>query len=76
MIYVLGTKVPQKLNEYIKLSNNKEKELVYVVSNVVASYYLVKNLGKSKFKQVIIAPDTNVINTPKLVERVVDQDTM
>jgi len=76
LIYVLGTKVPQKLNEYIKLSNNKEKELVYVVSNVVASYYLVKNLGKSKFKQVIIAPDTNVINTPKLVERVVDQDTM
>ena len=57
LIYALGTIVPQKLNEYIDLSNNKEKELVYVVGNGWASYYFVKNLDKSKFKPVIIAPN-------------------
>lgn len=72
LIYSLGTIIPQKFNEYRQISNNKEKELVYVVGNGWASYYFVKNLDKSKFKPVIIAPNPNVLNTPKLVERVMD----
>jgi NADH dehydrogenase FAD-containing subunit len=72
MIYALGTVVPQRISNYINLSNNKEKELVYVVGNGWASYYFVKNLDKSKFKPVIIAPNKNVLNTPKLVSRVID----
>lgn len=45
-----------------------------MVGNGWASYYFVKNLDKSKFKPVIIAPNPNVLNTPKLVERVMEPD--
>jgi NADH dehydrogenase FAD-containing subunit len=74
IIYALGTVVPQRISDYINLSNNKEKELVYVVGNGWASYYFVKNLDKSKFKPVIIAPNKDILNTPKLVNRVMDPD--
>jgi NADH dehydrogenase FAD-containing subunit len=76
LIYALGTVVPQRISDYINLSNNKEKELVYVVGNGWASYYFVKNLDKSMFKPVIIAPNYNVLNTPKLVNRVVDPEAI
>lgn len=76
LIYSFGTVVPQRISDYINLSNNKEKELVYVVGNGWASYYFVKNLDKSKFKPVIIAPNSDVLNTPKLVNRVIDPNAI
>lgn len=69
-----------KINKYLNKSNNKEKEpvkeLVYVVGNGWSSYYFVKNLDKSKFEPVIIAPNLNVLNTPKLVNRVIDPNAI
>ena len=80
MICVLGSMVPQKINKYLNKSNNKEKEpvkeLVYVVGNGWSSYYFVKNLDKSKFEPVIIAPNLKVLNTPKLVNRVIDPNAI
>lgn len=76
LICAFGAVEPQKNNDNINLSNNKEKELVYVVGNGWASYYFVKNLDKSKFKPVIIAPNKDVLNTPKLVNRVMNPNAI
>lgn len=76
LFYTFGIVLPQRINDYIKINKNKEKELVYVVGNGWSSYYFVKNIDKNKFKPVIIAPNKNVLNTPKLVNRVVDPEAI
>lgn len=75
-IYAVGTLFPQKIREYICPKIDEKKEKVYVVGNGWASYYFVKNLDKLKFEPVIIAPNSNVLNTPKLVNRAVDANAV
>jgi NADH dehydrogenase FAD-containing subunit len=72
IIYAVGTQIPYIFCERKNLNSYKEKEQVYVVGNGWASYYFVKYLDKSKFNPIIIAPNSKVLNTPKLVERVLD----
>lgn len=74
LTYILGTIISPKIYNHINLNRNKnkDKELVYVVGNGWASYYFVKNLDKSQFEPIIIAPNENVLNTPKLINRVID----
>lgn len=70
-VYALGVYLPPKINTLINGDNTK-KETVYVVGNGWASYYFVKNLNKKKFNPIIVAPNEKVLNTPKLVSRVID----
>lgn len=70
IILPFGIEVPKFLKNIFdsKLSfdkNNKEK--IYVIGNGWGSYFFVKNLDKSKFEPVIIAPNKKVLNTPRLV---------
>ena len=71
LINAVGSQVPQFFLDF-GMFKGKEKEHVYVVGNGWASYYFVKYLDKSKFKPIIIAPNSQVLNTPKLVNRVIN----
>lgn len=70
-------------NEYNKISmrlNNQtetnektnEKIPVHIVGNGWASFYFAKNLNKNIYKPIIIAPNKKVLNTPKLVSKVIN----
>lgn len=70
-LYALSVYLPNTINNFLN-ANKKPREKVYVVGNGWASYYFVKNLNKFKYEPVIIAPNTRVLNTPKLVNRVLN----
>lgn len=52
----------------------KPKEKIYVIGNGWASYYFVKNLNKHMYEPIIIAPNKKVLNTPKLVNYLLDSN--
>ena len=54
--------------------DNKEKEKVYVIGNGWGSYYFTKNLNKNKYEPIIIAPNLQVLNTPKLTNLLSDSN--
>lgn len=54
---------------------NEPREKVYIVGNGWASYYFAKNLNKFKYEPIIIAPNSQILNTPKLVDFVLDPNT-
>jgi NADH dehydrogenase FAD-containing subunit len=75
-IYSVGAIIPVKIQQFINVFSNNDtntKEKVYVIGNGWASYYFVKYLDKSKYNPIIIAPNTKVTNTPKLINRVIDE---
>lgn len=77
-IYSIGNQIQKKLCDYMNEYNkydNKDKEKLYIVGNGWASYYFVKYLDKTKFTPIIIAPNSKVLNTPKLVDYIVNSDT-
>ncbi len=53
-------------------SDSKTKTKVYVIGNGWGSYYFVKNLDHNKYEPIIISPNKKVLNTPKLIEYVVE----
>jgi len=56
-------------NQFLYLmETKKQKQTICIVGNGWASYYLAKNLDKNKFDIVVIAPNSHVLNTPKLVD--------
>lgn len=65
----------QRIISNIFVNNNEEKEKVYVVGNGWSSYYFVKNLNKNKFEPIIIAPNSKVLNTPKLTNLLTDANS-
>lgn len=73
--YALSLYLPDQIHNFIN-KNKKPREKVYVVGNGWASYYFVKNLNKLKYEPVIIAPNSQVLNTPKLVNRIFNPDTV
>lgn len=70
-LYALSVYLPNIANDFINV-NKKPREKVYIVGNGWASYYFAKNLNKFKYEPIIIAPNTQVLNTPKLVDRIFD----
>jgi demethylphylloquinone reductase len=70
-LYALSVYLPNTINDFLN-TNKKPREKIYIVGNGWASYYFAKNLNKFKYEPVIIAPNTRVLNTPKLVNRVLD----
>jgi len=74
-LYALNVYLPNIVNDFLNI-NKKPREKVYVVGNGWASYYFVKNLNKFKYEPIIIAPNTYVLNTPKLVDRVLNSNTV
>lgn len=65
-----GIEVPKFLKNIFDSKSSFEKtnrEKIYVIGNGWGSYFFVKNLDKSKFEPVIIAPNKKVLNTPRLV---------
>lgn len=70
-LYALSIYLPKTANDFLN-ANKKPREKVYIVGNGWASYYFAKNLNKFKYEPIIIAPNTRVLNTPKLVNRVFD----
>lgn len=70
-LYALSVYLPNTINDFLN-ANKKPREKVYIVGNGWATYYFVKNLNKFKYEPVIIAPNTRVLNTPKLVNRVLN----
>lgn len=73
IIYPLSVYL-QNGNLYLIKDKKKQKEKVYIVGNGWASYYFVKNLNKMKYEPIIIAPNSKVLNTPKLVDRILDSN--
>lgn len=67
----LSIYLPNTINDFLNV-NKKPREKVYIVGNGWASYYFAKHLNKFKYEPVFIAPNTRVLNTPKLVDRVLD----
>lgn len=57
-------------NEYYK-----NRKCIHVVGNGWASYYFAKNIDKSKYKVITIAPNKKVLDTPKLVKLFYDENT-
>lgn len=78
-LFALCLYLPDQINNFINNFINKKnlpREKVYVVGNGWASYYFVKNLNKHKYEPVIIAPNSHVLNTPKLVDRVLNPNAI
>ena len=50
------------------------QETVFIIGFGWSSYYFVKNLDKNKFKPIIIAPNSRVLNTPKLTNLLVNKN--
>jgi len=73
-LYALSVYLPNIANDFINV-NKKPREKVYIVGNGWASYYFAKNLNKFKYEPIIIAPNTRVLNTPKLVDRIFNPNT-
>lgn len=76
IIYTIGNQIHNKYIDLINSKSQKEKECVYVVGNGWASYYFVKYIDKTKFIPIIIAPNSKVLNTPKLVNRVFNSNEL
>jgi NADH dehydrogenase len=55
------------------MDNKREK--VYIVGNGWASFYFCKNVDKTKYEPIIIAPNNKVLNTTKLIKYVFDSST-
>jgi len=53
----------------------KNRQIIHVVGNGWGSYYFSKNIDKTKYKILTIAPNKNVLDTPKLVKLISDQTT-
>jgi NADH dehydrogenase FAD-containing subunit len=71
----IGVGIQNILNNLFRENKNDgKKERVYVVGNGWGSYFFVKNLDKSKYYPIIIAPNTKVLNTPKLTNLLIDPD--
>lgn len=70
-LYALSVYLSNTVNNLVN-TNKKPREKVYIVGNGWASYYFAKNLNKFKYEPIIIAPNTLVLNTPKLVDRIFD----
>jgi len=73
-LYALSVYLPNTITNFLN-TNKKPREKVYIVGNGWASYYFAKNLNKFKYEPIIIAPNTRVLNTPKLVNRVLNPNT-
>ena len=69
----IGIGIQNILNNLFGGKKN-DREKVYVVGNGWGSYFFVKNLDKSKFNPIIIAPNKKVLNTPKLTNLLIDPD--
>jgi NADH:ubiquinone reductase (non-electrogenic) len=67
-----GVQIPQIILNIFR--EDKKREKVYVVGNGWGSYFFVKNLDKNKFEPIIIAPNSKVLNTPKLTNLLVDSN--
>ncbi len=65
------------LQNFFPPSINKKKPLepVHIVGNGWASYHFVRNLDKTKYYPIIIAPNSNVLNTTKLIESIDSNQT-
>lgn len=63
-------------NNLITIANkkNNEKTKVYVIGNGWGSYYFTKNLDKTKYEPVIIAPNLKVLNTPRLTDLITNSN--
>jgi NADH dehydrogenase FAD-containing subunit len=73
-ICALSVYLPNRIHDFINEKNPREK--VYIVGNGWATYYFVKYLNKLKFEPIIIAPNSKVLNTPKLVDRLINPNTI
>lgn len=71
-IYILLSKIVVETQQ-LKNINEGEKEKIYIIGNGWASFYFVKNLDKKKYEPIIIAPNNKVLNTPKLIHRILDE---
>ena len=63
--------VNDNINAYYKENN---KEIIYIIGNGWGAYYLSKKLNKNKFIPIIIAPNKKVLNTPKLINLIEDEN--
>ena len=59
------------INLLIVLNYYKKKN-VYIIGNGWSGYYFSKYLDKKKYNAKIIAPNENVLNTPKLINYLTD----
>lgn len=57
-------------NKFKEYYYNKyyDREEIYIIGNGWSSYYLIKNLDKRKYKTIIISKNNKILNTPKLVK--------
>lgn len=69
---MFGSQLSKMITNIINLNKKKEKEDVYVIGNGWAGYYFVKYLDKTQFNPIIIAPNSKVLNTQKLVNRIIN----
>lgn len=76
MIYPIYELFNSTMNIIFNYKKENPKEKIYVIGNGWASYYFVKNLDKNKYEPVIIAPNEKILNTPKLVNRVLDENAI
>ncbi len=67
----IGYKINDLWNRHYK-HNQQQKSTVHVVGNGWGAYHFVKSLDKTKYSPVIIAPNSQVLDTPKLTELVID----
>ena len=77
IMYPLVSNLSRQLNDLLNQDNNKylnKKQTIYVIGNGWGSYYFTKNLDKNKYNPIIIAPNTKVLNTPRLTERLTNPD--
>jgi NADH dehydrogenase len=79
-MYPIAFHFSRKLNDLMDSNNQNinmdSKQTVYVIGNGWGSYYFTKNLDKNKFNPIIIAPNTRVLNTPKLTNRIIDPNAI
>lgn len=71
IVLPIGIGIQNILNNLFGVKKN-DREKVYVIGNGWGSYFFVKNLDKSKFNPIIIAPNKKVLNTPKLTNLLID----
>lgn len=75
-IYPLSYQFSSIMDLFISNKKQIPKEKIYVIGNGWGSYFFVKNLDKNKYEPIIIAPNEKVLNTPKLVNRVLDENAI
>ena len=62
-----------QFNKLDQSNHTDKRKKVYVVGNGWASYYFCKNLDKSKYEPIVIAPNEKVLNTTKLIDLIFDE---